>query len=254
MFRIVGRSVQRQSATLLRTKTNFFPVVRTFASTRVARNTTSELLEVVNSEYKIATAVENELEPSKAEYLKASEFKTIEKPFGSNVQLFKKLPTGEELRVFFDIDEVSDVCFPNPELEQSDVAQENFDNEIEDYESSFANVKVLVSKPNSDDGLFFNLLLQDSEEGFLVDYFNYKSNVTEFLKQVENDGTFLNNFEYQGPRFSNLDDSLQVTMEKYLQEKGIDFELADFVFSYAEVKEENAYRELLGNVSKFLKN
>lgn len=254
MFKIVGRSVYRQSASLLRTRSALFPAVRNLSSTLVARNTTSELLEVVNSEYKVATAVENQLEPSKADYLKTSEFKTIEKPFGSNVQLYKQLSTGEELRVFFDIDEVSDVCFPNPELEQSEVAQENFENEIEDYESSFANVKVLVSKPNSNDGLFFNLLLQDSEEGFLVDYFNYKNNVSDFLKQVENDGTFLSNFEYQGPRFSNLDDSLQVTMEKYLQEKGIDFELADFVFSYAEVKEENAYRQLLDNVSKFLSN
>lgn len=254
MFRLAGRSLLRQSAALLKPRAPLSSAVRALSSTPVARNTTSELLEVVNSEHKVATAVENELEPSKAEYLKNSEFKTIEKPFGSNVQLYKQLATGEELRVFFDIDEVSDVCFPSPELEQSEVAQENFDNEIEDYESSFANVKVLVSKPNSNDGLFFNLLLQDSEEGFLVDYFNYKNNVSEFLKQVENDGTFLNNFEYQGPRFSNLDDSLQVTMEKYLQEKGIDFELADFVFSYAEVKEENAYRQLLENVSKFLSN
>lgn len=254
MFKLAQRVLPRQSVFQVSRKVAIPFTMRTLATTPVLRSATKELKEVVDSEYKIACAIENELEPSKAEYLSKMQFETVEKPLGSNVQLFKKLASGEELRVFFDIDEVSDVCFPSPEMEQSEVAEENFENEIEDYESSFANVKVLVSKPNSNDGLFFNLLLQDSEEGFLVDYFNYKQNVSEFLTQVEKDGTFLSSSEYQGPRFSNLDDSLQITMEKYLQEKGIDFELADFVFSYAEVKEENSYRQLLDNVSKFLEH
>lgn len=252
MFRIVPRLAFRPAVAVATRRAATPLAIRTLTCSAQLRNTTSELLEVVKSEYEVATAVGNELGPEKALFLAENQFQTIDKPMGSNVQLYKKLASGEELRVFFDIDEVSDVCFPSPEIEESEVAQDNFDSEIEDYESSFANVKVLVSKPNSNDGLFFNLLLQDSEEGFLVDYFNYKSNVSEFLTQVENEGTFLSNFEYQGPRFSNLDDSLQVTMEKYLQEKGINFDLADFIFSYAEVKEEDSYRELLNNVSKYL--
>lgn len=252
MFKLAQRSFARRTCLNIHRIAPGPISVRAFNSTPYFRNATKDLIEVVNSEFKVACAIENDLEPSKAEYLSKMKFETIDKPLGSNVQLYKKLPSGEELRVFFDIDEVSDVCFPSPEMEQSDVAEENFENEIEDYESSFANVKVLVSKPQSNDGLFFNLLLQDSSEGFLVDYFNYKLNVSDFLAQVEKEGAFMTSSEYQGPRFSNLDDSLQLTMEKYLQEKGIDFDLADFVFSYAEVKEENSYRQLLENVAKYL--
>ena len=248
MFRLAQRVFARNIAVPRRASVGF----RAFSCSCVARNATSELLDVVRSEHKIAVEVENDLEPPKVEYLQRSRFQTMEKPYGSSVQLHKDLGNGEELRVFFDIDEVSDVYFPSPKLEETDAAEDKFENEIADYEASFANVKVLISRPLSNDGLFFNLLLQDSEEGFLVDYFNYKPDVSEFLAQVESSSMFLSNAEYQGPRFSNLDDALQITMEKYLNEKGIDMELAEFVFSYAEVKEEDSYRHLLDNVSKYL--
>lgn len=253
MFKLAQRSLARQSLVQVARKATVPIVARTLTTTPILRNTAKQVLDVVKSEYKIAVAEDNELDPSQMEYLKQSKFETIEQPSTSNVQLYKELPNGEELRVFFDIDEVSDVSFPAPEAELEDGAAEAaFENEVDDFEASFANVKVLVSKPKSNDGLFFNLILQDSAEGFQVDYFNYKPNVSEFLAHVEKENTFLTNFEYQGPRFSNLDESLQITMESFLEEKGIDTELADFVFSYAEVKEENSYRQLLDDVAKYL--
>lgn len=229
---------------------------RSFSSSIIRANQTSAaLLDVVKSEYKIANSIDNELAPDHVQYLNDSGFEVIHKNGESNVQLAKTLESGEKLTVFFDIDEVTDVSFGSPEApEEEDAAsEEQLEDELYQYDSTFANVKVLVSNEANNNGLFFNLMLQSSEEEFFVDYFNYKPDVAAFLKQVEDKGTFLGNFEYQGPRFSNLDESLQASVEKYLNEKGIDSGLADFIFGYSEVKEEESYRDLLKDVSNYLK-
>lgn len=221
-----------------------------------SQQASSELSKIVQSEYKVAMAVDNELEPEQEKFLAESGFSVAESEYDSNVELRKTLPSGEEIRVFFDIDEVSDVQLGASEfgLEEGAEEKEQFDEELDQFESTFANVKVFVSKPESNDGLFFNLMLQNSEEELFVDYFNYKPDAAKFLAQVKEQGTFLSASEYQGPQFSNLDESLQLAMENYLEEKGINEELADFIFAFSEVKEESAYRHLLGNVSKFLGN
>lgn len=225
---------------------------RGFASTVARQNSTKDFLEVVKSEFKLANSVENELAPDHVEYLKESGFEVVQHQGESNVELSKTLETGEVLKVFFDIDEVTDVSFGAPEAAEEEDASEKFDEEIYQYESTFANVKVLISHPQNNNGLFFNLMLQSSEEEFFVDYFNYKPDTKAFLAQVEEKGTFLGKFEYQGPRFSNLDESLQTAVEKYLQDKGVNADLADFIFGYSEIKEEDSYRDLLEDVSKYL--
>lgn len=225
---------------------------RSFSTSVIRSNSTKDLLEVVKSEFKLANSVENELAPDHAAYLKESRFEVVQKPAESNVELTKTLESGEVLKVFFDIDEVTDVSFGAPEVPEEEDAGEKFDDELYQYESTFANVKVFVSNPQNNDGLFFNLMLQSSEEEFFVDYFNYKPDAAAFLKQVDEQGTFLGKFEYQGPRFSNLDESLQATVEKYLQDKGVDADLADFIFGYSEIKEEDSYRDLLSDIAKYL--
>ncbi|GEQ69014.1 hypothetical protein JCM33374_g2684 [Metschnikowia sp. JCM 33374] len=230
---------------------------RSFSSAIVrGQNSTSQLAQIVKSEYKVAVVVDNELTPEHEQYLAESGFEISESKFDSNVELRKTLPSGEEVRVFFDIDEVSDIELSASEFgaEEGVEEKEQFDEELDQYESTFANVKVFVSKPESNDGLFFNLMLQNSEEELFVDYFNYKPDAAKFLAQIKDQGTFLASTEYQGPQFSNLDESLQLAMENYLEEKGINEQLADFIFAYSEVKEEASYRDLLANVSKFLGN
>lgn len=231
--------------------------IRSFSSSIVRGNQSSAaLLDVVKSEFKIANSIENDMAPDHVQYLKDSGFEVVHKLGELNVQLLKTLESGEKLSIFFDIDEVTDVSFGTPEVpeEEEGATEEQLDDELYQYDSTFANVKVLVSNEANNNGLFFNLMLQSSEEEFFVDYFNYKPDVAGFLKQIEEKGAFLGNFEYQGPRFSNLDESLQASVEKYLNDKGIDSGLADFIFGYSEVKEEESYRELLKNVSSYLQS
>lgn len=244
-------NLSRAAAPQLR-RNAFLFAPRAFSTSLVARNSpAANFLDMVKSEHKLATSIENELAPDHEEFLSSSGFKLDFQDKQSNVTMYKTLESGEELRVFFDIDEVTDISFANPEFAE-DAVEQNLEDEAYQYESTFANVKVLVSHPEKNTGIFFNLMLQSAEESFFVDYFNHKDDVAGFLDSVNKNGEFLTNFEYQGPRFSNLDDGLQVAVETYLQSLGVDLPLAEFIFAYSEIKEEQLYRDLLGDVAAYL--
>lgn len=226
-------------------------VVKTIPSMKMMYSTSSvdsQLNEVLRSELKISNTIPNELDSVTAEYLEKNQFDLIQTEGKSNVQLVKTLESGEVLRVFFDIDEVTDVPIQEEQME----GEESINDEIESLDSLLCNVKVLIQKPSSKNGLFMNLFLQNSENSFLVDFVNFKSDAEEFLATQVNKGEFIDKFQYQGPRFSDLDESLQAAFENYLDAKGINEDLAEFIISYSEYKEEMEYRNWLSAITKYL--
>ncbi|KAI9676902.1 MAG: hypothetical protein M1817_006741 [Caeruleum heppii] len=57
---------------------------------------------------------------------------------------------------------------------------------------------------------------------------------------------------YMGPPFGNLDEDLQVLLERYLDERGINTAMALFVPDYVDWKEQREYLGWLDNVKKFV--
>jgi complement component 1 Q subcomponent-binding protein len=57
---------------------------------------------------------------------------------------------------------------------------------------------------------------------------------------------------YSGPPFANLDEDLQVLLERYLDERGINTALAVFVPDYIDMKEQKEYMRWLENVKGFV--
>jgi len=57
---------------------------------------------------------------------------------------------------------------------------------------------------------------------------------------------------YTGPPFNNLDEDLQILLEKYLEERGINTRLAIFIPDYIDHKEQKEYIRWLNNVKKFV--
>ncbi|KAH8819539.1 mitochondrial glycoprotein [Xylogone sp. PMI_703] len=57
---------------------------------------------------------------------------------------------------------------------------------------------------------------------------------------------------YVGPPFGNLDEDLQVLLEKYLDERGINTALALFVPDYIDMKEQKEYMRWLSNMKTFI--
>lgn len=254
MFRIIQGTIIKQVLTASKTaklsKSAASFATRAFSCTSIVPNTTRALIDVLNTEFKIATEIDNKLKDSQAQYLTDNGFKVSESNSSSNVQLYKKLDSGEELRVFFDVDEVTNV--PIPPSEGLDEGETSMESEFENFEDSFVHVYAFISKPESNDGLFFDMVMQGYEEGLSISSFNYKPNASEFLARIESGKDYLGASEYAGPPFSMLDEALQLSVEKYLEEKGVDTELSELICSYAEVKEENLYRHLLEDASKFL--
>ncbi|CBF83528.1 hypothetical protein AN3034.2 [Aspergillus nidulans FGSC A4] len=57
---------------------------------------------------------------------------------------------------------------------------------------------------------------------------------------------------YAGPPFENLDEDLQTYLERYLEERGINAELANMIPDYIQVKEQKEYVRWLENVRNFV--
>ncbi|EXJ94798.1 hypothetical protein A1O1_03196 [Capronia coronata CBS 617.96] len=57
---------------------------------------------------------------------------------------------------------------------------------------------------------------------------------------------------YAGPPISNLDPELQAMLDKYLEERGIDAQLASFLPEYVDYKEQREYVKWLNDMKKFI--
>jgi complement component 1 Q subcomponent-binding protein len=57
---------------------------------------------------------------------------------------------------------------------------------------------------------------------------------------------------YMGPPFSNLDEDLQILMEKFLEERGINTSLALFIPDYVDYKEAREYEAWLNGLKDFV--
>merc|ERR1712187_932281 len=57
---------------------------------------------------------------------------------------------------------------------------------------------------------------------------------------------------YAGPPFENLDEELQTFLERFLEERGINAELANMIPDYIQVKEQKEYVRWLENVKNFV--
>jgi complement component 1 Q subcomponent-binding protein len=57
---------------------------------------------------------------------------------------------------------------------------------------------------------------------------------------------------YSGPMFGSLDEDLQILLERYLEERGINSALAVFVTDFIDYKEQKEYLNWLNNVKAFV--
>jgi len=103
-------------------------------------------------------------------------------------------------------------------------------------------VDVTITKPG-EGAIQFQTMAQDGLiEIDNVSYFP-KAEMAEAQTAVELERQNL----YKGPPFGNLDEDLQVMMERYLDERGINTALANFVPDYIELKEQREYVQWLSS-------
>jgi complement component 1 Q subcomponent-binding protein len=125
------------------------------------------------------------------------------------------------------------------------------DNEGEDMdqEPSFpARVNIIIEKPGKG-ALAVETIAQDGS--IVIDnVYHYMNPAHAHAKSA--DMIHERQDLYVGPPFGNLDEDLQVLLEQYLDERGINTALAIFVPDYIDMKEQKEYLRWLSNVKDFV--
>lgn len=112
------------------------------------------------------------------------------------------------------------------------------DREEQDLEPSFpARVNVTIEKPGNG-ALLIQTLAQDGL--FQVEEVSFFSK-PDLAHAITAEKDWARQSLYAGPPFENLDEDLQTYLERYLEERGINAELANMIPDYIQVKEQKEY-------------
>jgi len=123
------------------------------------------------------------------------------------------------------------------------------DSDYDEPEPSFpARVTITIEKPNQG-ALTVEAIAQDGM--FVIENFFYHKSAALATAQSA-DAEWERRGVYGGPSFTNLDEDLQVLLERYLDERGINTSLALFIPEYIEHKEQKEYVHWLENVKNFV--
>ncbi|KAL4879632.1 mitochondrial glycoprotein [Aspergillus karnatakaensis] len=119
----------------------------------------------------------------------------------------------------------------------------------EDLEPSFpVRVNVTIEKPGNG-ALLIQTVAQDGL--FQVEEVSFFSK-PDLAHAVTAEKDWARQSLYAGPPFENLDEDLQTFLERYLEERGINAELANMIPDYIQVKEQKEYVRWLENVRNFV--
>jgi complement component 1 Q subcomponent-binding protein, mitochondrial len=89
-----------------------------------------------------------------------------------------------------------------------------------------------------------------SESIFVIDNVSYDAAAPANPETAQS--VFESRNRYNGPPWQQLDEGLQLLMERYLEERGINTALAIFIPDYAELKEQKEYISWLKNLKSFV--
>lgn len=133
----------------------------------------------------------------------------------------------------------------------SNAENEDMNEQGDEEQQAFpAQLSITISKPNKG-AMLVEATAQDGM--IIIDNVGfYKSLDYALGKDVSK--SFERDDMYAGPPFGNLDEDLQVLMERYLDERGINSALAVFVPDYMDMKEQKEYEGWLSNVKGFLES
>ncbi|KAK5780173.1 hypothetical protein RI543_002717 [Arxiozyma heterogenica] len=234
-----------------------FHPVRTFFTTQYRDNQQRQAVnDILNSEYKIEKDLAStEQSPDMFRpYLEKSNFSIVETPGKNEAKLVKKTDSGETVHVFFDVAQVVNLPFDDLVTEENiAAAEDNNDETFDSLDDNFANVTVVVSHEGNGSAVSFDLLMNLQDRSFYIDSVTPFKSAADILHDTA-ESQFNNDLKYRGPPFSNLDEGLQESLELYLESRGVNEELSEFICTYSEFKENNEYISWLEDMKGFFKN
>jgi len=149
---------------------------------------------------------------------------------------------NESIRVMFSISDLQQEQEPEFEEEESE-------NEEQNQPSYPIRCSISISKSTGAGALTIDALCQ--EGAFIIDSISFY-NDTKLGTELTAESDWKRRGLYIGPQFDTLDIGVQEDFEKFLQERGINENLALFIPEYAGSKEQTEYIKWLDNVKKFI--
>lgn len=267
------RSTAIRAATIPTTKrlfTSYRPVQQ--KNEKVLNTSDAELIATLKQEIGLET--ENVEADQKEEsslvnhFLENSGYKVVANEGNDMIELIKS-DGGEVVHVYFSLFDITnneslideeefDEGAENVETQQAkqqakqqegEQAEEfEFDEDQPDFESPIR-AKIVIEKPSGaltiettiHDDLFLIQYVLPTESAELA-----TSNTAEADQQRRN--------LYQGPVFSTLDPSVQSAIERYLESRGINSEMASFIQEYASSRENHEYISWLQKVKNIVES
>lgn len=217
-----------------------------FSTSLLRKNQASEQLhQVLSQELKFEENDAFGLDESFKNYLTTNNIEIINTDGKVLAELVKKTPT-ETIHIYFDILRISQTSYQLKQMQEQVEESEYLDEEISDI--AFADVNVVVVKDSKATGFDLSLSLIDSS--FSVSAITNFEDKNIALSDAP-ESAAKRDLKYSGPEFGNLAEELQEAINQYLNSRGINNSLAEFILAYAGVKENNEYLDWLDNLKKF---
>ena len=175
-----------------------------------------------------------------AEFIKAFKSKGIwevEEKDGSKDIVIRRAFGKEKISVIFNTDALGEDSMNEDETDAPETLP--------------IGVSIVIENGSSEGALDISATSQDG--AFFIDHVSHIPSKSLALDQSA-EGDWKRRGLYGGPIFQDLDESLQETFHAYLEERGFDSGLSNFISCYVDEKEQNEYRNWLGNVKKFISN
>ncbi|PHZ08928.1 mitochondrial glyco protein [Rhizopus microsporus ATCC 52813] len=225
-----------------------FQVARPFSSTFARMSTgsvDSDLVHKLDEELQYEKSNEESEPEFIKEFLEANSFKLEDKPGVDEVSLTRTFG-NEKIRVLFSISDINNT--PSEGFLPEDDMIEPGNEEDEEIVSFPVRASVTIEK-DGQGAVTIDTVAQDGEI-VIESVMYYKDNKLANEQSAEAD--WQRRGLYIGPQFSELDENLQQLYERYLEERGINSALANFLPDYIEYKEQKEYIQWLDNMKKFV--
>ncbi|ODQ49421.1 hypothetical protein PICMEDRAFT_9892 [Pichia membranifaciens NRRL Y-2026] len=238
--RVAAGAAPRAAAVNAGNRASFFS---TSVSTKNEAKT--QLHEVLSQELKFEESDAFGLDESFKTYLNENNIEIVKTDGKVLAELVKKTPT-ENIHIYFDILRISQTSYQLKQMQEQVENSEYLEDEIADI--AFADVNVVIVKDKKATGFDLSLSLIDSS--FSVSAITNFEDAKLALDESP-EASAVRDLKYSGPEFNNLAEELQEAINQYLNSRGIDNALADFILAYSGVKENNEYLDWLDSLKKF---
>ncbi|SCU95754.1 LAME_0F13344g1_1 [Lachancea meyersii CBS 8951] len=211
-----------------------------------------KITQVLDSEIALELEEDSHVLPESLQtFFDKTGFSVVESNGKNMSEIVSKTSKGEAVHVFFDVSQVSNLPLESAGLD-NEISAPSEEEDFDGMSDNFANVNVVIVKDTDNSAASFELLMNLQEGTFFVDSVTPYADAKSALDESA-DAEVKRELVYHGPPFSNLDEELQESLEVYLESRGINEELASFIGTFSEFKENKEYISWLKNMKSFFK-